>query len=406
MEFISGGVCAAQGFYAGGIHCGIRPNKTKNDLALIYSEFPCVSAAMFTTNIVKAAPVRLDSELAKSGRARAVIANSGIANACCENDTVNAERMNALASAALGFDRSEVFVSSTGVIGQELNVKAVESGMPALIGSCKHSPEGSDAAARAIMTTDTVKKEFAVAFELGGKKVVIGGISKGSGMIHPNMGTMLCYLTTDCAIDRSLLDKALRAVCGKTFNSISVDGDMSTNDSLIIFANGRAGNPIIDAENDDYLAFESALFELCRAIARAMAADGEGAKHLMTCRVSGAPSETQAKLLAKSVICSTLTKSAIFGCDANWGRVLCAMGYSGVDFDPEKCDIAFSSQAGRIDVCRNGRGLAFDEELAKKILSENEVVIEADIKSGESSFECWGCDLTYDYVRINGDYRT
>ena len=406
IEYIDGGVCAAEGFFAGGVHCGIRPNKSKNDLALIYSELPCVSAALFTRNKVKAAPVLLDIGIAKSRRARAVAANSGIANACCEDDAENALRMRDAAAALLGADGDEVFVSSTGVIGQRLNIEAVESGLPALKAVCARSPEASDAAARAIMTTDTVKKEFAVRTVIGEKTVKLGGISKGSGMIHPNMGTMLCYLTTDCAISADMLDKALRFVCDRSFNRISVDGDTSTNDSLIILANGAAGNPVIDSDGEDLDAFTEALMSLCVSLARAMAADGEGAKHLITCSVTGARSEEDAERLAKSVIGSTLTKAAIFGCDANWGRVLCAMGYSGVEFDQDRVDIAFSSDAGRIDVCSMGKGLDFDEDLARTILSEKEVGILIRMYDGGSSATCWGCDLTYDYVRINGDYRT
>ena len=405
-EFIDGGVCAAKGFYAGGIHCGIRPNKSKNDLALIFSESECVSAGLFTKNIVKAAPVILDIETNAFHCASAIIANSGIANACCDDDMENAERMQIAAAKELSLDEKNVFVSSTGVIGQRLNIEAIEKGLPDLKKRCSHSAEGSDAAATAIMTTDTVKKEFAVRTIIDGKEIVLGGISKGSGMIHPNMGTMLCYVTTDCAISAPMLEKALRKVCEKTFNCISVDGDMSTNDSLIILANALAGNVVIENEDEDFLAFEAALEELCVALARAMAADGEGAKHLVTCKVSGAKTDEEAKVLSKSVISSTLTKAAIFGCDANWGRVLCAMGYSGVDFDVQKTNIAFSSEAGRIEVCRFGKGLDFDEDKAKSILSEKEAVIEIEIGGGSGKAVCWGCDLTYDYVRINGDYRT
>ena len=406
IEFINGGVCAANGFFAGGIHCGIRPNKNKNDLALIFSERECVSAALFTKNIVKAAPVVLDIETNVHHCARAIIANSGIANACCVDDAENAKRMQIAAAKELSLEEENVFVSSTGVIGQRLNIEAIEKGISDLKKQCSHSIEGSNAAATAIMTTDTVKKEFAVKTVIDGKEVKLGGISKGSGMIHPNMGTMLCYVTTDCAISTAFLEKALRAVCEKTFNCISVDGDMSTNDSLIILANGLAGNAVIEKEGEDYLAFEEALKELCVALARAMAADGEGAKHLMTCEVRGARNDNEAKTLSKSVISSTLTKAAVFGSDANWGRVLCAMGYSGVDFEVSKTNISFSSEAGKIPVCEGGKGIDFDEEKAKTILSEKEVIIEIEVGCGSGSAVCWGCDLTYDYVRINGDYRT
>lgn len=406
MKYIEGGLCAPRGFLAGGIHCGVRPNKNKNDLALIYSETDCATAGLFTTNQVKAAPVLLDIEAVKSGHARAIAANSGNANACAPEGMENAGRMRLAAAAALGVDEKSVLVSSTGVIGQRLNIEAIEKGLPEIAKCLAHSAAGSDAAATAIMTTDTKKKEFACQFTLGGKTAAMGGIAKGSGMIHPQMGTMLCYLTTDCAISPEMLKRALKAVCAVTFNRISVDGDTSTNDSLIILANGMAGNALITAPGPDYDAFTAALKELCTAIARAMAADGEGAKHLITCTVTGAESEKDAETMAKSVIASTLTKSAVFGCDANWGRVICAMGYSGVSFDPKTVDITFKSAAGQVPVCKNGMGLEFDEELAEKVLTEPEVEIIADLKSGGGKATCWGCDITYDYIRINGDYRT
>ena len=406
MEYIKGGVCAARGFKAAGIHCGVRPNKSKNDLAVIFSEAECAAAGLFTTNKVKAAPVQLDIEAVKGGKIRAVAANSGNANACAPEGLENALRMRTALAKALGIPETEALVSSTGVIGQRLNIEAIEAGLPAAVSALTHGPAGSDAAAAAIMTTDTKKKEFAIEFTVGGKTSVIGGIAKGSGMIHPNMGTMLCYLTTDCAISPEMLKKALKAACAVTFNRISVDGDTSTNDSLILLANGLAGNPVIDAEGGDFDTFVSALTELCTKLARAMAADGEGAKHLVTCTVSGAETDKNAETLSKSVVGSTLLKAAIFGCDANWGRVLCALGYSGVEFDPGKADVRFQSAAGSVPVCAHGMGLAFDEALAKKVLSEPEVEILVSVGTGNGSAVCWGCDLTYDYVKINGDYRT
>jgi glutamate N-acetyltransferase/amino-acid N-acetyltransferase len=406
MKYIEGGVCAARGFMAAGIHCGVRPNKNKNDLALIFSEKECAAAGLFTTNQVKAAPVKLDIETVKGGKARAIAANSGNANACAPDCDENAAKMQAAAAAALGIPAKEALVSSTGVIGQRLNIAAIGEGLPKAAKLLEHSPKGSDAAATAIMTTDTKKKELACVFAVGGAEVTLGGIAKGSGMIHPNMGTMLCYLTTDCAISPEMLKKALKTACGVTFNRISVDGDTSTNDSLIILANGLAGNPEIVSDGPDFKTFTAALTELCTEMARKMAADGEGARHLITCTVSGAADEKEAETMAKAVISSTLTKAAIFGCDANWGRVLCAMGYSGVEFDPKSVDITFKSAAGTVPVCKNGMGLEFDEELAKKALSEPEVEILATMGSGAGQATCWGCDLTYDYVKINGDYRT
>ncbi|MBR4455243.1 MAG: bifunctional glutamate N-acetyltransferase/amino-acid acetyltransferase ArgJ [Solobacterium sp.] len=406
IEFTDGGVCAAEGFSASGIHCGIRKNKTKEDLALICSDVPCQGAGLFTRNQVKAAPVLLDMEVIRGDSFRAIIANSGIANACAPHDMENALKMQKTAAEALGVKKEEVLVGSTGVIGMDLDVAPIEAGMPALIRSLSSGKDGSDHAAQAIMTTDTRKKELAVKVIIGGKKVHIGGIAKGSGMIHPNMGTMLCYLTTDCAIQKPLLQKALKTVCDRTFNRISVDGDTSTNDSLILLANGLAQNPEITEEGTDYDRFLEALLILCTEMARRMAADGEGAKHLITCHVTECESEDKAELLAKSVIRSPLTKAAVFGCDANWGRVLCALGYSGASFDPGHVGIQFSSAAGTIEVCESGKGLPFDEVLAKKILEEPEVIIDIQMGEGYDQATAWGCDLTYDYVRINGDYRT
>ena len=407
IQFIEGGVCAAQGFKAAGIHAGVKShNVDKKDVALIVSDVDCAAAAVFTKNVVQAAPIHVDKAHLSDGKARAVIVNSGNANACAPKGDENAERMCALAAAAVGCDANDVLVSSTGVIGQTLNIQVIEDCMPALSGLLERSPAASDAAAHAIMTTDTVKKEAAVSFTLGGKTVAIGGIAKGSGMIHPNMGTMLCFLTTDCAIAPALLQSALREVAAVSFNRISVDGDTSTNDTCCILANGLAGNPVIAEKNADYAAFLEALRTLCVRFARNMASDGEGAKHLITCTVSGAADEAKAETISKSVIASTLTKAAIFGADANWGRVLCAMGYSGVSFDPEQVDVAFASAAGTVEVCRQGRGLDFDEDLAKKILTEHDIEINIHMGEGAGECTCWGCDITYDYIKINGDYRT
>ena len=380
LKVIDGGVCAAQGFRAAGIHVGVKTHATwKKDVALIVSDVECAAA---------------------------VVANSGNANACAPQGEENAEKMCAAAAKAIGCAPEDIVVASTGVIGQTLNVSVIEEGMPALYEALAHSDEASDAAAHAIMTTDTVKKEVAVETVIGGKTVRMGGIAKGSGMIHPNMGTMLCFLTTDCAISPAMIRAALKEVVCKTFNRISVDGDTSTNDSCIVLANGLAGNAEITEQGADYQAFTEALMTLCTELARKMAADGEGAKHLITCTVTGAADEKTAETVARSVISSTLTKAAIFGADANWGRVLCAMGYSGAEFDPETVDVSFASAAGDIAVCEKGRGLPFDEDLAKKILTEHDVEIRISMGAGAGTATCWGCDITYDYIKINGDYRT
>lgn len=407
LKYINGGVCAAQGFRAAGIHVGVKTHAAwKKDVALIVSDVDCAAAAMFTTNVVKAAPIHVDRKHLADGKARAIVANSGNANACAPQGEENAIKMCAAAAKAIGCPPEDVLVSSTGVIGQTLKVQVIEEGMPALCEALDHSVEASDAAAHAIMTTDTVKKEAAVETVIGGKTVRMGGIAKGSGMIHPNMGTMLCFLTTDCAISPAMIRAALKEVVCKTFNRISVDGDTSTNDSCIVLANGLAGNAEITEQGADYQAFTETLMTLCTELARKMAADGEGAKHLITCAVTGAADEKTAETVARSVISSTLTKAAIFGADANWGRVLCAMGYSKAPFRPEHVDVTFQSQAGSVPVCRQGDGLPFDEDAAKRILSEKEVVILVDLHEGDEAAECWGCDLTYDYVKINGDYRT
>ena len=407
LKFIDGGVCAAQGFQAAGIHVGVKTHANwKKDVALIVSDVDCAASAVFTKNVVKAAPIHVDKVHLADGKARAIIANSGNANACAPHGEENAEKMCAAAAKAIGCKAEDVLVSSTGVIGQTINVQVIEDGVPELYGALARSAEASDAAAHAIMTTDTVKKEVAVETTVGGKTVRMGGIAKGSGMIHPNMGTMLCFLTTDCAISPEMIRTALLETVNVSFNRISVDGDTSTNDSCIVLANGLAGNETITAKGPDYDAFLEALQALCMELVKKMASDGEGAKHLITCNVQGAKDEAQAETVSKSVISSTLTKAAIFGADANWGRVLCAMGYSGAAFDPEKVDVHFASAAGDIAVCQQGRGLDFDEALAKKILTEHDVEILITMGEGSATCTCWGCDITYDYIKINGDYRT
>ena len=407
LNFIEGGVCAAQGFRAGGIHVGVKTHaEWKKDMAMIVSDVDCACAAVYTKNAVKAAHIHVDKAHLADGKARAAVINSGNANACAPHGEENAERVCAAAAKAVGCPAEDVVCAATGVIGQTLNVAVMEAGMPDLYAAVEASAAGSDAAAHAIMTTDTVKKEAAVETTVGGKTVRMGGIAKGSGMIHPNMGTMLCFLTTDCAISPEMIRTALLETVNVSFNRISVDGDTSTNDTCCVLANGLAGNPVITEKGPDYEAFLAALQALCVEMARKMASDGEGATHLITCTVTGAASEQSAETISKSVIGSALTKAAIFGADANWGRVLCAMGYSGEDFDPDKVDISFVSDAGSVQVCAKGRGLDFDEALAKKVLTEHDVTIAITMGEGAASCTCWGCDLTYDYVKINGDYRT
>ena len=406
IKEITGGVCAAQGFKAAGIHCGVKEGSSpsKNDLALILSEKECAAAGVYTMNRVKAAPIYVTMDHLEDGTAWGVVANSGNANACCPMSHENAEAMCLFAAKATGREAADFVVCSTGVIGQTINIQAIQTGLPKVAAAL--STEGSDAAATAIMTTDTVKKEIAVSFELGGREVKIGAIAKGSGMIHPNMGTMLAFITTDCAITTEVLSELLREVAARTFNRVTVDGDTSTNDTCVVLANGMAGNELIEWKDEGYETFKAALDYVCRHLARAIAGDGEGASKLVTCKMTGARSEESAERLAKAVVGSALVKAAMFGSDANWGRVLCAMGYSKAPFRPEHVDISFESAAGSILVCQQGDGLAFDEDLAKKVLTEKEVVIAVDLHEGDDSAECWGCDLTYDYVKINGDYRT
>lgn len=402
--FIEGGVTAAKGYKASGIHCGIRKNKDKKDLALIFSEKPASAAAVFTRNLVIGAPCTVSKEHLENGVARAIVCNSGIANTCAADGIEKANAMCDLTAKALGIDESDVLVASTGVIGPSIDLAPIADGMPELVKSL--SSEGHAAAAEAIMTTDTHKKEFALHFELGGKTCTLGGMAKGSGMIAPNMATMLCFLTTDAAIDSGLLKDALKEVAADTFNMMSVDGDTSTNDTLIVLANGEAGNQLIKSKNEDYCEFVGALRAICTALCRALAADGEGASKLLECRVSGAASKKDARMIAKSVIGSSLLKAAMFGADANWGRVLCAIGYSGANVDVHGVEVAFQSPAGSIVVCENGAGIEFSEETAKKILTQKEITIVIVLKDGVAGAVAWGCDLTYDYVKINGDYRS
>ncbi len=404
VEFINGGVTAPKGFKASGIHCGIRKNKTKKDLALIVADTECDAAAVYTQNLVYGAPITVTRNNIADGKARAVICNSGIANTCNADGVEKAELMCSLAAEATGFKATDFVVASTGVIGQPINIEPIQNGMAQLVGELSY--DGSVNAAEAIMTTDTVKKEFAVEFTLGGKTCRIGAISKGSGMIHPNMATMLCFITTDVSITSNMLKSALSEVVKDSFNMLSVDGDTSTNDTVAVLASGMAENVRIETENDDYKAFVSALAAICESLVKHMAKDGEGATKLVECQVSGAKTKDIAKVCAKAVICSSLVKAAMFGADANWGRILCALGYAGVNIDVNKVDVYFKSAGGEILVCKNGAGVEFSEEKAKEILVKDEVYIIVKLNDGEFAANAYGCDLTYDYVKINGDYRT
>ena len=403
-EFIEGGVTAAKGFQAAGVHCGIRKNRTKKDLALIVSDREAAAAAVYTRNLVKGAPLTVTANHIADGKARAIVCNSGIANTCAFDGVEKAEAMCSLAARELGIAATDVVVASTGVIGPSIDLAPIEAGMPGLAAAL--SVEGGGDAAEAIMTTDTRKKEFAVRFELGGRTCVMGGIAKGSGMIAPNMATMLCFITTDAAIRAELLHRALLETVGDTFNMMTVDGDTSTNDMVAILANGAAGNPELTEAAGDYAVFLDALRMLCTRMVRCLAADGEGATKLLEGRVAGGASDRDARLAAKAVVNSALLKSAMFGADANWGRVLCAIGYSGAQVDVRRVDVAFASAAGRVEVCRDGAGIPFSEEEAKKVLGADEIVIDILLRDGAAGAVAWGCDLTYDYVKINGDYRT
>jgi len=404
MKIIEGGVCAAKGFKANGIHCGVRHNRKKRDIAMIVSDTLCSAAAVYTTNLVKGAPIQVNKKHLEDGKAQAVICNSGNANTCNANGVEIAEKMSELTASALGLNANDIIVASTGVIGQPLNIEPIANGIPELVKGL--SVAGGKYAAEGIMTTDTVSKEIAVEFTVGGKTCKIGGIAKGSGMIHPNMATMLVFITSDVAISPEMISKALRSDVQETFNMISVDGDTSTNDMVVVMANGLAGNKEITTDGEDFNEFMKALNTVTVHLCRMIVGDGEGATKMLECSVSGAKTKEDAKKVAKSVVCSTLLKAAMFGADANWGRVLCAIGYSGANVDVDKVDMAFVSPKGRVDVCKNGSGIEFSEEIAKEVLLERDITIEVKLNDGEFSSCAWGCDLTYDYVKINGDYRT
>lgn len=405
-KVIDGGVCAAKGYRASGINCGLNSDKNKNDLALLVSDVDADTAAVYTQNKVKGAPVMVTKSHieASGGVSRAVVMNSKNANTCNADGEEKAERMCRAVSERLGIENDKVLVASTGVIGQMLPVELIENGMDELIAGLSY--EGNAAAATAIMTTDTVKKEYAVEFELGGKRCVLGGMAKGSGMIHPNMATTLNFITTDAAVSSELLQRALSDIVKVTYNCLSIDGDTSTNDMIILQANGLAGNGKLVSEDEDFEVFKGALFVVMRELTKMLAKDGEGATKLVECNVSSAPDKDTAIIVAKSVIRSPLLKCAIFGEDANWGRVLCAIGYAEAEFDITKVDVDFESAAGTVAVCRNGAGVEFSEDEAKKVLSEDEIKVNVALNIGSESASAWGCDLTYDYVKINGDYRS
>ena len=403
LKQIQGGVCAPNGFTANGIHCGIRKNKTKRDLALIYSETLASAAGVYTKNLVKGAPIIVTQKNIQNGKAQAIICNSGNANTCNANGIEIAEQTCALLGQALNIPQTDIVVASTGVIGQPLDITPIKEGIPALVAGLG---DNSLLACEGIMTTDTKIKEIAFEFVVDGKTCRIGGIAKGSGMIHPNMATMLVFVTTDCNISPVMLQKALSADIESSFNMVSVDGDTSTNDTVAVLANGKAGNTEITCEGKDYEAFCEALAGVTQYLCRKIAGDGEGATKLLECKVSGAKDEQTAKVVAKAVICSSLVKAAMFGADANWGRVLCAIGYSGADVDVNKVGVCFRSAKGTVCVCENGAGIEFSEEQAKEVLLESEIEILVTLGDGEVGAVAWGCDLTYDYVKINGDYRT
>ena len=403
LKEINGGVCAAEGFSANGILCGIRKNRTKRDLAVIFSKVPAAAAAVYTKNLVKGAPLTVTKKNISNGSAQAVICNSGNANTCNANGIEIAEQMCELLAKSASISADDVIVASTGVIGQPLSIDPIASKINELVGGLGGH---NDLACEAIMTTDTVPKSIAFEFEVGGKRCKIGGIAKGSGMIHPNMATMLVFITTDCAITAEMLNKALKTDVETSFNMVSVDGDTSTNDMVSVLANGLAANTLIDCEGADFDSFCEALHGVTSYLCKKIAGDGEGATKLLECSVSGAIDDINARIIAKSVICSSLFKAAMFGADANWGRVLCAIGYSGADVDVNAVDVSFKSCKGTIDVCVNGAGIPFSEEIAKEILLEKEIEIIIKVGNGCGNAIAWGCDLTYDYVKINGDYRT
>lgn len=404
MKYIDGGVTAAKGFKASGIHCGIRKNQTKKDLAMIVSETKCNAAAVYTQNKVYGAPITVTRNNLSDGTAQAVIVNSGNANTCNADGVQKAQMMCDIASKALGVSANDVIVASTGVIGMTLDVTPIENSAEAL--AAQMSENGGHDAAQAIMTTDTMPKEVATEITIGGKTVTLGACCKGSGMIHPNMATMLCFMTTDCNISSQLLQKALSDTVKDTFNMISVDGDTSTNDMVCIMANGKAENPIVDSEGEDFETFKEALKAVSIKLSRLIAGDGEGAQRLLECTVKNAPDEPTAKKIAKSIICSSLVKTAMFGADANWGRILCAIGYTEGDFKVDEIEVSISSCKGTVKVCEHGAGIPFSEEKAKEILLESEITLDINMNQGDFDATAWGCDLTYDYVKINGDYRT
>ncbi len=404
IKWIDGGVTAPKGFKASGVHAGIRRNKMKKDLALIVAEKPCVASAVYTRNKVFGAPITVTRKNLENGIAEAVICNSGNANTCNADGVEKAAAMTKLVELHTGIKSENVIVASTGVIGQTLPIEPIENAMSSLVGAL--SLEGSGDAANAIMTTDTVKKEFAVETVIDGKMVRIGAIAKGSGMIHPNMATMLAFVTSDVSISKEMLDKVAKEVVDDTINMISVDGDTSTNDMMTVMASGLAGNAEIDCDGEDYKIFKEALFALLKKTAMTLAKDGEGATKLVECQVVGGSDVKIAKAIAKSVITSSLLKAALFASDANWGRILCAIGYTEGDFDITKVDVKLVSKVGEITVCENGSGVEFSEEKATKVLDTDEVTVYVDMKDGEASATAWGCDLTYDYVKINADYRT
>lgn len=405
-KVIEGGVCAAKGFSASGVHAGFRANPNKLDLAIIKAEVRCAAAGVYTTNKVYGAPIKVDRAHLADGYAQAILVNSGNANTCAANGVALANECCALVAEAIGVAEEDVLPSSTGVIGQPMTIDPFARGIPAAAALLQADAAGSDLAAHAIMTTDTYPKQYAIQFELGGKTCTVGAIGKGSGMIAPNMATMLAFYTTDAAVSPAMLQKALRAVVPTTYNQMSVDLDTSTNDTLLILASGLAGNPVVDAEGEDYEKFVAALTAIAEHMCALHASDGEGATHLITCEVTHAPDHATARAVAKSVVCSNLFKAAVFGRDANWGRILCAIGYTPGDFSIDKVSVWLSSAAGEVWVCENAAYHPYSEEEATKILSEHDVLVKVDMGTGEACGKAWGCDLTYDYVRINGDYRS
>lgn len=403
---VEGGICAPQGFSAAGVHCGIRRNHSKPDLAVIKADVRCTGAACYTTNKVYGAPITVDREHLADGYAQAIVVNSGNANTCAPNGVQLAKDVCALTARALGIAETDVLPSSTGVIGQAMSIEPFEAGVPDAVSKLDSSPAGSLAAATAIMTTDTHPKQAAVEFTLGGKVCRLGAIAKGSGMIHPNMATMLLFMTTDAAISHEVLQKALSEVVPATFNQISVDGDTSTNDTVLLLASGLAGNAPVAADSEDYAVFVAALTKVAEQLCRELAGDGEGATKLLECTVTHAPDLETARAVSKSVIHSSLFKAAMFGADANWGRVLCAIGYTPGDFSIDRTAVRLRSKAGEVFVCENAAYHPYSEEEAAKVLKEDEIQILVDLGCGDAEAKAWGCDLTYDYVKINGDYRT